>query len=197
MVEGKECTLIHDTNHCQEYSHVLPAQTRTSSPLSSTSIETVTTPPSVAPSTTPETKATSMGGETRNGDENEWGSVRNILGFGQIDFSEAEKKAHNDGAATSSSPSNDGIAELGALYIHPNAIRLGIGRQIMTLLLNEARRRHAMHTGVTSIRLDASVNGLPFYESCGFKRDGPTKTHFFGGTSPPIGVESQPMIYKL
>lgn len=50
------------------------------------------------------------------------------------------------------------------VYTNPNYRRLGIGRKMMEMLIDEARER-----GVTHISLDATPDGAKLYKSLGFK----------------------------
>lgn len=133
----------------------------------------------------------------------EWDSG-DILGFGQIDFTKCEQSSaiatattSTNGSTSRSNNNNDGIAEIGALYVHPDAQRMGVGRAIMAALLHEAQQRYTRGTGVTRLQLDASTNGIPFYDACGFIKQGEPMIHYFGGTNPPVGVHAQRMIYTL
>jgi len=55
-------------------------------------------------------------------------------------------------------------AHLMNVYTHPAWRRKGVARQMVTMLIAEARAR-----GVTEISLDATAAGRPLYENLGFK----------------------------
>nr|MDE2346107.1 GNAT family N-acetyltransferase [Gammaproteobacteria bacterium] len=50
-----------------------------------------------------------------------------------------------------------------AMFVDPQHMRRGIGKQILTLLEKLAREQ-----GVGKLHLDASLNAVPFYRACGF-----------------------------
>ena len=54
-------------------------------------------------------------------------------------------------------------AELTAVYVSPNRTRQGVGRLLVDHILSVAA-----DLGLAQLRLDASVNAVPFYASCGF-----------------------------
>jgi GNAT superfamily N-acetyltransferase len=55
-------------------------------------------------------------------------------------------------------------AKVRAMYTHPDHVRRGIGRRILTLCEDAARR-----DGFTRIELMATMAGLPLYEAEGFR----------------------------
>lgn len=50
------------------------------------------------------------------------------------------------------------------VYTHPDFRRQGVGRRMVSLLIDEARNR-----GISEISLDATEAGRPLYESLGFR----------------------------
>ena len=58
-------------------------------------------------------------------------------------------------------------AELGSLFVDPEMIGKGIGRQLLQYMLEMARG-----IGARSVVLDADPNAEPFYEAMGFVRAG-------------------------
>ncbi|MEM6987305.1 MAG: GNAT family N-acetyltransferase [Pseudomonadota bacterium] len=54
-------------------------------------------------------------------------------------------------------------AELTAVYVSPNRTRQGVGRLLVDHILTVAA-----DLGLAQLNLDASVNAVPFYASCGF-----------------------------
>lgn len=55
--------------------------------------------------------------------------------------------------------------EIEAVYVGPEASRRGVGLQIMRAL-----EERAGAAGLDSLRLNASLNGVPFYERAGYER---------------------------
>jgi GNAT superfamily N-acetyltransferase len=58
---------------------------------------------------------------------------------------------------------NRETARIEAVFVHPGHMRQGIGRQMMAFLETQARAR-----GLHEISLEATLNAVPFYRSCGF-----------------------------
>jgi GNAT superfamily N-acetyltransferase len=54
-------------------------------------------------------------------------------------------------------------ARIEAVFVHPEHMRQGIGRQMMAFLETQARA-----SGLHQITLEATLNAVPFYRSCGF-----------------------------
>src|SRR5258706_863137 len=69
---------------------------------------------------------------------------------------------------------NLATAEVQGVYVHPAAVRRGVG----SLLVAELERR-ARSAGLQRLHLDASLNSVSFYRYAGFQIDGDTK-HAFG-----------------
>src|SRR5207253_5878636 len=60
----------------------------------------------------------------------------------------------------------DGLAFLGAVIVSPELRGKGVGKQMM-----EAALAHLRATGVRTVRLNAYLNAIPFYERLGFHRE--------------------------
>src|SRR5437870_774261 len=60
----------------------------------------------------------------------------------------------------------DGLAFLGAVIVSPELRGKGVGKQMM-----EAALEHLRSTGVRTVRLNAYLNAIPFYERLGFQRE--------------------------
>src|SRR5437660_1913498 len=60
----------------------------------------------------------------------------------------------------------DGLAFLGAVIVSPELRGKGVGKQMM-----EAALDHLRSTGVRTVRLNAYLNAIPFYERLGFHRE--------------------------
>ena len=80
----------------------------------------------------------------------------------------------------------DGLAFLGAVIVSPELRGKGVGKQMM-----EAALDHLRSTGVRTVRLNAYLNAIPFYERLGFQREyevvrwtGPTRTGRARGVRP-------------
>ena len=59
-------------------------------------------------------------------------------------------------------------ARIRAFFVHPEFARKGVGRQILALCETEARS-----CGFHSIELMATLPGIPFYKSCGYREMDP------------------------
>jgi N-acetylglutamate synthase-like GNAT family acetyltransferase len=55
------------------------------------------------------------------------------------------------------------IGRLDAIFVHPDMMRNGIGRQIVSFLEDIGRA-----AGLTKLTLDSTLNAAEFYRSCGF-----------------------------
>ncbi|PMS17289.1 GNAT family N-acetyltransferase [Trinickia dabaoshanensis] len=53
--------------------------------------------------------------------------------------------------------------QIDAIFVRPSHMGLGVGRRMMDFLENLARQH-----GVTTMRLDATLNAAPFYRRCGW-----------------------------
>lgn len=73
--------------------------------------------------------------------------------------------------------------EVGAIYVHPDHLQHGVGRQLIEALEEEARR-----LGVTKLHLKASLNAVAFYERVGFKFDHEEIHRFRSGTEMPCVI---------
>jgi len=60
----------------------------------------------------------------------------------------------------------DGLAFLGAVIVAPELRGKGVGKEMM-----EAALAHRRATGVRTVRLNAYLNAIPFYERLGFRRE--------------------------
>jgi GNAT superfamily N-acetyltransferase len=71
---------------------------------------------------------------------------------------------------------NSASSEVEAVYVSPDAARRGIG-----LMLLHALEERARVLGLTALRLDASLNAVPFYERAGYERRAQTKHRLTSG----------------
>jgi len=76
----------------------------------------------------------------------------------------AERDARVVGVLTTTT--YDGLAFLGAVIVAPELRGKGVGKDIM-----EAAVAHLRATGVHTVRLNAYLNAIPFYERLGFRRE--------------------------
>src|SRR5881409_4251746 len=60
----------------------------------------------------------------------------------------------------------DGLAFLGAVIVAPELRGKGVGKQMM-----DAALAHLQATGVRTVRLNAYLDAIPFYERLGFHRE--------------------------
>ena len=82
--------------------------------------------------------------------------VSSWVGAGGVSFYQVMPTYHNPSGRK---------AYLMNIYTHPDYRRQGIARHMVGLLVGEAQKQ-----GVTAISLEATVVGMPLYESYGFVR---------------------------
>ena len=78
------------------------------------------------------------------------------------EMNEAGFVAERDGAVVGFAMLDGDLVR--AVYVHPAAARLGVGRLLLEAIENEAAAR-----GVTKLRLYASLNSRTFYEANGYR----------------------------
>lgn len=79
----------------------------------------------------------------------------------------------------------DDALELEALFVDPEWMRSGVGRQLVGDLVDAARDR-----GIARIDVTANEHALAFYESVGFVVDGSVDTRF--GVAPRMHLDLVP-----
>ena len=57
-------------------------------------------------------------------------------------------------------------AKVDAIFVAPDHMRTGIGRQVLLHL-----EGHAIRAGLTQLSLESTLNAAPFYRACGFVGD--------------------------
>jgi GNAT superfamily N-acetyltransferase len=72
---------------------------------------------------------------------------------------------------------NQTNGEVEAVYVHPQFVRRGVGLELLRTLEARARELELM-----SLHLCASLNGVPFYERAGFRRQYDTSHQLANGT---------------
>lgn len=78
-------------------------------------------------------------------------------------------------------PDPEGISgEVGSFFIHPNAKRQGLGRQLWATVLKAAQDAQLRH-----LHLDADPAAVPFYEAVGFRVTGEVPSTAIPGRSLP------------
>lgn len=82
-------------------------------------------------------------------------------------------------------PISRGRCELDDLFVEPNSMRLGVGRE----LVNDAASRAAA-AGAGHLDVIANPNALGFYKRVGFKITGQASTRF--GSAPRMSLELSP-----
>jgi ribosomal protein S18 acetylase RimI-like enzyme len=101
-------------------------------------------------------------------DLEDWGYTRadfhRLLALSPSGSFVAEVDDHVVGCLTTTS--YDGLAFLGAVIVRPDLRGKGIGQAMM-----EAALRHLAATGVRTVRLNAYLRAIPFYERLGFHRE--------------------------
>ena len=86
--------------------------------------------------------------------------------------------AEDDGNIVGFGVLNQETAEVEAVYVNPEAGRRGIGLEILGKLEERAKAR-----GLRQLRLNASLNAVPFYERAGYVAQDPSRYRLL------IGVE--------
>ncbi len=83
---------------------------------------------------------------------------------------------------------NPATIEIEAVYVSPAAGRRGIGLQLLTML-----EQRAVSLGLTMLRLNASLNAVPFYERAGFVAQERSKYRLMSG----VEIACVPMIKAI
>ena len=96
--------------------------------------------------------------------------------------------AEDSGAILGFGVLNQELAEVEAVYVTPEAGRRGIGLEILRKLEERAKDR-----GLSELRLNASLNALPFYEQAGYVAQEPSKYRLLTG----VEIACVPMIKTL
>ncbi|HYP02727.1 MAG TPA: GNAT family N-acetyltransferase [Pyrinomonadaceae bacterium] len=81
---------------------------------------------------------------------------------------------------------NQADGEVEAVYVHPQAVRRGVGMKLLLTLEGRARE-----TGLRSLHLCASLNGIAFYERAGFVRQRDSSHRLPGGVEIPCALMSK------
>lgn len=68
--------------------------------------------------------------------------------------------------------------KIDGIFVHPNHMGMGVGRQIILHLQSLAYSR-----GLTQLNLASTLNAAPFYRSCGFTGNRVVKYETLNGTS--------------
>ncbi len=76
-------------------------------------------------------------------------------------------------------------AELDALFVEPGRWRVGVGRALVTAIIEAAEG-----AGCNRLALVANPTSLGFYQRCGFVREGETRTRF--GRAPTMAKRLVP-----
>jgi GNAT superfamily N-acetyltransferase len=77
----------------------------------------------------------------------------------------------------------DGVLELDDLFVEPDSMRRGVGRDLIVDLVSNARQRGARRVEVT-----ANDHAMDFYATVGFVRDGVIETRFGPGMRMHLDV---------
>lgn len=81
---------------------------------------------------------------------------------------------------------NQADGEVEAVYVHPQAVRRGVGMKLLLTLEGRARE-----SGLRSLHLCASLNGIAFYERAGFVRQRDSSHRLPGGVEIPCALMSK------
>ena len=96
--------------------------------------------------------------------------------------------AEDSGAILGFGVLNQELAEVEAVYVTPEAGRHGIGLEILRKLEERAKDR-----GLRQLRLNASLNAVPFYEQAGYVAQEASKYRLLTG----VEIACVPMIKTL
>lgn len=96
--------------------------------------------------------------------------------------------AEDSGAILGFGVLNQEIAEVEAVYVTPEAGRRGIGLEILRKLEERASAR-----GLRQLRLNASLNAVPFYERAGYVAQEPSKYRLLTG----VEISCVPMMKTM
>jgi RimJ/RimL family protein N-acetyltransferase len=70
----------------------------------------------------------------------------------------------------------EGVAEIIALYVDPDHYRQGVGREMLSAVINEVSESDRDWNDLTVWTLERNHRALRLYESFGFERDGKERT---------------------
>ena len=96
--------------------------------------------------------------------------------------------AEDGGAIVGFGVLNPEIAEVEAVYVAPGAGRRGIGREVLRKLEDRART-----LGLRMLRLNASLNAVPFYEKAGYVAQERSKYRLLTG----VEIACIPMVKSM
>jgi len=83
---------------------------------------------------------------------------------------------------------NQESAVVEALYVNPTAPRRGIGHELLRTLEERARA-----LGLKALRLDASLNAVPFYQRAGYVAEAKSKYRLYTG----VEIACVPMVKSI
>ena len=83
---------------------------------------------------------------------------------------------------------NQEVAEVEAVYVNPGAGRRGIGLEVLRKLEERARA-----LGLSELRLNASLNAVPFYEKAGYTAQERSKYRLLTG----VEIDCVPMVKAM
>jgi len=78
-------------------------------------------------------------------------------------------------------PASQGVAEIWAMYVHPESWGQGLGQALMAHCLDDLRARHWRQ--VILWVLDDNRQARQFYQAAGFRADGASRPDSFRGSS--------------
>jgi N-acetylglutamate synthase-like GNAT family acetyltransferase len=84
--------------------------------------------------------------------------------------------AEEDGSVIAFGTLNNKGNEIEAVYVSPEVVRRGVGSAILQRLEERAR-----DLGLKSLKMDASLNAVPFYRSAGYESQKGTKHRLASG----------------
>ncbi|MEY4576735.1 MAG: hypothetical protein RL701_1438 [Pseudomonadota bacterium] len=76
-----------------------------------------------------------------------------------------------------------------ATYVHPSAVRRGVGKQLL-----EAMEACAKDAGRSQLQLNATLNAITFYERCGYVSQGRTSNRLPTGVDLPCEAMQKTLV---
>lgn len=112
-----------------------------------------------------------------------------VFGFASMEIDRGNG-APPDPSATAPKPPELAAptARIQALYFSSEILGLGFGKELVRVMLEEAR-----NAGVKEVILESSITAYPFYKRCGFQDSGPSTAVEINGSA----IRCYPMSYRF
>lgn len=115
----------------------------------------------------------------------EWTTVLRGAAYGAMLSTRVVFVAEHDGALLGFGVMDPKESLINATYIDPSAVRRGVGRRLMQAMEDAAR-----DAGCTEVRLNSTLNAVPFYRTLGYADLGAATNRL------PTGVELPCVLMK-